>query len=221
MKYAGMVVAVLLVLVMTGVDAIAQSRVRGFPSYGVVSVTRPGVTPRDNRVYGQLEETLISFTFNDQPLQEAIDFLATLGGVNIVLDRSKAEEGQTVTLKLNDVSLLTALKLVTEQVDLKWVIRDGVVFISDEEGAKQEEVTVVYDVSDLLAQPPDFKGPAIELQSLSRSSNNNSGSIDSIINTGDDDDDEETEKTRQEMLEELVELIKQVIEPGTWEDYTP
>jgi len=219
MKYAGMVVAVLLVLVMTGVDAIAQSRVRGFPSYGVVSVTRPGVTPRDNRVYGQLEETLISFTFNDQPLGEAIDFLRTIGNVNIVLDRGKVDRDRTLTLKLKDVSLRSALDFVTEQAGLKWVVKGGVVFISDEDGTTQEPVTVVYDVMPLLAVPPDFEGPEIGLDLMNQNASSSQKDTDGGIDWGEEKKEKEKdkEKTREELMDELVKLIREVIAPGTWD----
>jgi len=92
-------------------------------------------TEADRKVLGQLQETIVSFTFNEQPVMEALDFLQTLGNVNIVRDRGKfARPEPKVTLKLSNVSLETALKLLTEQLGLTFIIRDGVVFISDEKG---------------------------------------------------------------------------------------
>ena len=76
-------------LLLAAAEAAAQTRVRGYPNYGLVSVSRPGVTPQDERVYRKLEDTVVSFTFNDQPFADAIEFLQTLGNVNIVLDRRK------------------------------------------------------------------------------------------------------------------------------------
>ena len=187
-----------------------------------VAMAARGWTPKDAAVYSKLDDTVVSFTFSDQPLEEAIDFLQTLGNVNIVLDRKQVEEGKNVTLKLNNVSLTTALKLVTEQVELKWVVREGIIFISDEEGTKQEPVTVVYPVDDLLAIPPDFSGPTMELQDMSNSSSDSSGSSSGGGGIFGDDDDEGDEddikKNREELLEELVDLIKAVIEPGTWDE---
>jgi len=216
MRRVGMVVGALLVVMGLALPQVAaQSRVRGFPDYGVVSVTRPGVTPRDDRVYQRLETGLISFTFNEQPLAQAIDFLATVGNVNIVLDRSKADGAATVTLKLRDVSLRTALDFVTEQAELKWVVKGGVVFVSDEEGTTLKPVTVVYDVRHLLHRPPDFEGPEIELGSLARS-----GSEDDQPTwpEPEDDPEKEQEKTREELMDELVQLIREVIAPGSWDD---
>jgi hypothetical protein len=191
-------------------------------SLAVIVLLSPAASAQNRQIERKLDDTVVSFSFTDQPLQEALDFLGTLGGVNIVLDRRQAEDAQTVTLKLSNVTLRTALKFLTEQVELRWIVRDGLVFISDEEGTRQEPVTAVYEVGDLLVQPPDFEGPAIELQSLNRSSGTNS--TDNPNPWGEKDDEtKETDiaKTRDEMLQDLVELIQQVIEPGTWEDTTP
>ncbi len=87
----------------------------------------------DRKVLAQIDDTSVSFTFNEQPVFEALDFLATLGKVNIVPDRAALKDPeQTVTIKLENVPLRTAIILIAEQLGLRWVIRDGVVFISDE-----------------------------------------------------------------------------------------
>ena len=179
-----------------------------------------GYTASDRAAYQKLETTIVSFTFNEQPLEEAVDFLTTLGGVNIVLDKRKVEAGKTVTLKLQNVTLYTAVKLLTEQVGLKWIVRDGIAFISDDEGTKMEPITIVYDCSDLMAVAPNFEGPTFELQNISGNSGGRGGSgggssiFSSDTSAGKKD---EEGKSREELLNDLVDLIKQVIEPGTWE----
>jgi hypothetical protein len=194
-------------------------------SAAAVTAQGVGMTRADRQVQQQLENTIVSFTFNDQPLQEAIEFLATLGSVNIVLDKRQAGDAKTVTLKLSNISLETALKLVTEQVGLKWIVKDGIVFISDEEGVKTEPVTVVYDVADLLAMPPNFASPTFDLASLTaqaQSRGGGTGGATGIFGSSDTGDqakaDEDSTKTREQLLQDLVDLIRQVIEPGTWDE---
>ncbi len=181
----------------------------------------PGRTAADRAVYQKLESAVVSFTFSEQPLEEAFDFLQTLAQVNIVLDKRAVEAGKTVTLKLNNVELVTAIKLVCEQVGLKWTVRDGVVFVSNEEGVKSEPLTIVYDVADLLTVPPNFEGPTFELQNISGNrggAGGGGGSGQSIFTDTTDKAATDVTKTREELLTELVDLIKQVIEPGTWEE---
>ena len=147
----------------------------------------PPEPPADRKVRQKLEETVVSFTFVDQPVMEALAFLQTLGGVNIVPDRSKFQDPDlTVTLKLTNVKLATALNLLTEQIDLKWIVRDGLVFISDEEGTRLPPMSAAYDVRDLLRIPRGIHPVAMV---------------------------DETDK----QLKDLCELIRTVIEPGTWE----
>ena len=95
-------------------------------------------TEDDRRVRERLEKTTVSFTFNQQPVSEAFDFLRTLGNVNIVPDRRKlTDPKRTLTLKLTNVPLATALTLTAEQLDLRYAIAGGVVFVSDKAGAKK------------------------------------------------------------------------------------
>jgi len=221
-KLVALVGTVALVLAAATSQFSAAPVVRGFQDRLIVSAPRLGLSAADRAVYQKLDGTIVSFTFNEQPLEEAIDFLGTLGNLNIVLDRRKVEAGKTITLKLTNVTLTTAVKLITEQVGLKWVVREGVVFISDEEGTTQEPVTLVYDVSDFLAVPPDFQGPNIELQNITgnrggRGSTGTGGGGIWEDQTGSAKE-KESAKTRDELLQDLVDLIQSVIEPGTWEE---
>jgi hypothetical protein len=101
-------------------------------------------TDADGKVLRRLQETIVSFEFNEQPVMEALVFLENQGSVNILLDRNKLEDpAPVVTLKLRNVSLDTALKLVTEQLGLTFIIRDGLVFISDEKGVQEVPVAVI------------------------------------------------------------------------------
>jgi len=216
MRRTGTVVGIaVLAVLLAGSNAFARTVVRGYPSYGVVSITRPGRTAADERVYEKLEDTIVTFTFSDQPLAEAIDFLQVLSGENIVLDRRHVDEGKTVTLKLKDVSLKTALNFVTEQVALKWVVTDGVVVIGDEESTRQKPVTVVYDVLHLLARPPDFEGPEIDLGMMNRTESGakewNPFPREKTLEQPD------RQKTREELTDELVEVIRATIAPESWE----
>jgi len=175
----------------------------------------------DRKTRQALEDTIISFNFQDQPVEQVVEYLSTLGNINVVLDRAKVTPGQMVTLKLSNVKLETAIKLVTNTIGMKYVVRDGVVVISDEEGTRQEPVTRVYDVLDVVAEVPDFEGPNFELGALSNSSNNQGNSTSPWTSTTPGGrtttTDENQSKSLQERTEALVEMIKTLIEPGTWE----
>ena len=179
----------------------------------------------ERRLRQTLESTIVSFSFDDQPLEQVAEYLSTLGSVNIVLDRTKIDPGQTVTLTLKNVPLETAIKFVAEGIGMQYVLRDGVVFISDEDGTTQEPVTRVYDVLDLVAELPDFVGPNFELGALSNTSSAGSGISSSGgggiwggAGGGGGGEEDTQGGTLQERTDALVELIKEVIAPGTWEE---
>ena len=99
-------------------------------------------------------------------------------------------------------------------VTLLWVCGAG--------GAAQEEagerpVTKVYDVRDLIMWVPDYMAPTLDFPH----------GIHRETETGErtgrlfaDVEDDEEPLTPEESLYELVDLIKQVIEPGTWDEGT-
>jgi len=96
------------------------------------------ITQPDRKVKRQLEETIVSFQFNEQPVMEAIDFLQTLGNLNIIPDRrSFPKDKATITLKLMNVPLETAVTMLCEPLRLRFAVRDGVVWISDDEGMRK------------------------------------------------------------------------------------
>ena len=154
----------------------------------ITRIQLPSDKPENKKVQDILEKTKVSIAFNKQPIMVALDFLQTYGNINLVLDRTKLEDPDTtITLKLTNVSLRAALKLVTQQIGLRYVVRDGIVFISDEEGVRQPPVTVVYDVKDLLTVREGVPVANAQDQSV------------------------------REALEELTWIVTGSIEPGTWD----
>ena len=185
-------------------------------------------TPENRAVRQKLEETVVSFVFTDQPVKEAVEYLGTVGNVNIVLDAGKLPDPNVaINLKLTNVSLETAIKLLTEQLTLKYIIRDGLVYISSDEGVKLAAETVVYEVRDLLAPLPEFMGPAFDLGQLSSSTRGTTGGAGggglwggggAGAGGGGAGTTPEEGETPDESLTKLMDLVKQVIVPGTWEE---
>jgi hypothetical protein len=75
-----------------------------------------------------------SVSVNGQPLAKALDQLAAATGANIVFDPKAAnKEGQTtVSLRLDEVPLETAVELLADGAGLKTVRRDNVLFVTTE-----------------------------------------------------------------------------------------
>lgn len=90
-----------------------------------------GKTRAGQAIRKQLMETKVTFTFKKQPLPGALDFLTKRSPVPIV-GPGDAHKHKTVTLKVHHVPLGTAIKLLAEQIGLRYIVRNGVVVVSDE-----------------------------------------------------------------------------------------
>jgi type II secretory pathway component GspD/PulD (secretin) len=111
-------------------------------------------TPEDKQVYSKLSFP-VSIDFKDKPLQDVLEELRELHSVNIVPDRVNIEnEGidleQRVSIRLDGVSLKTALKHVLQNCRLTYVVQDGVLLVTTPTGERGKAERVVYPVADLI-----------------------------------------------------------------------
>ncbi len=104
----------------------------------------------------QALESLTEFEFNDTSLSDVIDYLANKHGIEIILDNkgladAAVDPSALVTRAVRQpVRLRSAFKLLLEEFDLTWAIRDDVLLITSKEKADEILVTQVYRVGDLL-----------------------------------------------------------------------
>lgn len=105
-------------------------------------------------------ETAIDFQV--APLSDVVSFLHDLHGIPIVLDlRAMDDVGigsdAPVTVNLRGISLRSALRLMLRELDLTYLVADGVLQITTPESAESRLLQHVYPVDDLAA--PSSKGP--------------------------------------------------------------
>ena len=118
------------------------------------------------KIRDRIASMKITLDFTNAKLDDVVAYFQEYSGLNFHLDadaRAKEEEGARVTIKLKDVTLKTALKLVLNPRDLGCVYRDGVILIATKAKLGTQTVTRVYDVRDLLFRLRDFAGPRVEL----------------------------------------------------------
>ncbi|MGD0897158.1 MAG: DUF4974 domain-containing protein [Thermoguttaceae bacterium] len=108
----------------------------------------------------KIEDALKSPTqiaFVDTPLKDVIEYLKDYHKIEIQLDKKELDglninEDALVTKNLKGISLRSALKLLLDEMGLKYVIRNGVLLITSPTRAESEEflTTKVYPVADLI-----------------------------------------------------------------------
>ena len=108
--------------------------------------------------------------FVETPLKDVIDYLKDLHHIEIELDTAALKEAGVddstpVTKNLKGISLRSALKLVLDELQLKWVIHNEVLLITSPAKAESDEymVTKAYPVGDFVT--PDRDG-GVDFQPL-------------------------------------------------------
>jgi len=96
----------------------------------------------------------VSVAFADMPLKAAVASLAETAAIDIRLDLVALRdvgirEREPVTLELTERRLDTVLRAMLLDLDLTWVLRDGVLWITTPEEADMFLKTALYDVRDL------------------------------------------------------------------------
>lgn len=136
-------------------------------AFGVGAAAQEGSSDPVGKVRERISTMRITIDFNNTRLEEVVAYLQEYTGLNFHLDAdARAKEGEDaakVTLKLKDVTVKTALKLILNPRDLGCIYRDGVILVASKARLGGETVTRVYDARDLLFRLRDFAGPRVEL----------------------------------------------------------
>lgn len=109
--------------------------------------------PKHIKLRDQLNQP-VTIQLNQTPLVVAIEKLATVAEIDIRLDKNGIEElgiraREPITVDLDQRSLRTVIEVAFGDLDLTWMLRDGVLWITPYQVAETEIKTAVYNVSDL------------------------------------------------------------------------
>ena len=105
-------------------------------------------------------------------------------------------------------------------VDLGYEVADGVITIATQDFLDRKTYPVVYNISDLLVEIPEFTdAPIMDLRHATQSRPKVSEQADLPWRYGDDDDDEpEPNPKRQSRVRKIIELIQDTVAPQSWRD---
>ncbi len=141
--------------------------------------------------------------FEEQDIGDALDFLSTRLGVNIVVDPDIRASGSLVNIQARNMTIENILSWLARQVDSQWQFYNEAIYF----GASQEKevITRVYDVGQLVYNAPDF--PGVEL-ALANSASDGGGLFQDDF--GDSED--------GIAPEDLIDLLQATVDPTGWED---
>jgi general secretion pathway protein D len=144
---------------LTFADAETWSEIRNSAFRG--SGDRNTLSPADREIMNRMEAKF-DFSFTDRPLVEVCAELQSLSGIMILLnERSLSEIGmnpnEPVTLKPpTPISLKSALKLISQQLDLAYSVHDEAIHLGSIESQRESVVPRAYPVGDLCIPVPNF-----------------------------------------------------------------
>jgi hypothetical protein len=177
------------------------------------------------------------YKFEGVALQDVVQYFRELTGLNIhvnwrSMETVGVERGTPVSFTARGVTVATALDLMLRDVNadkdklssLYWVVDKGIVRIATGDVFNREMRTVVYDIADLLAVSPQFKGPRVDINTAGRAgddSSDSSGDSGGGIFTPEDDEDSEKEEEspaqmRARQQEAIITTIKDSIGEDMW-----
>jgi type II secretory pathway component GspD/PulD (secretin) len=160
----------------------------------------------------KLDTMKIDLAFENTKLEDILSFIRDFSGLNILLDaavRDKVDPDKPVTFKVKDLVLKNVLKLLLSQFGLDYhITEEKVVLLTDPKKAGGGSVLELHDIRDILVKLQDFAGPKVELTSPQKGGG---GPLTGATFTLD----EPKESSVGE--EQIVDLIKENISPGTWE----
>lgn len=119
----------------------------------------------------QVLEQPAELRFQETPLRDAMASLAAKYHLDVRLDRQALDatgiaDDVPITASINRSTLKAALAALLMDLDLTWVVQDGVLLITSMERADEMLVTVIYPVLDLLPPPPKEPRKPVNPRSL-------------------------------------------------------
>ncbi len=160
----------------------------------------------------QLVNTLktrrMTFRFEKASLDEFVKFVRASVGINIVVQKaviSKEFDPDVVeiSLRLENIRVLDAMKLALEPLDLAMIVKGNVLLITTKKAARGKPVLAIYDISTLIMPIRDFPAPDIN-----------------IYPSGYEPPEPDEPEIHQAMesSDEIAEMIRTFVAPDTWED---
>ncbi len=163
----------------------------------------------------QLDTIKMDLDFQNQKLEDMVAYIREFTGLNIFIEQNlgdKFDPQKQVTFRVRGIVLRTAMRLMLDQFELDYTIDESrIVKITTRDKAGGRSIPELHDIRDILVRIQDFAGPKVELTAPGGAGAALAGASFTL--------EEPKESTVSE--EQIVDLIKDNVAPGSWEgEYT-
>ncbi len=154
-------------------------------------------------IINKLEQKL-TLNFQDNDINDVVQFLQQQTDVNIILDPEVIAEGDIppITMEMSNVKLKSALEFIMTLTELRYSLQDEAVYISNEDGLRGDATMVIYDIRDLINPLTMFPGPRMTIPEP--------GSDEGNLVT-------EIEGEDTEEIDDFIDLLQEVVSPDSWD----
>ncbi|HZE99584.1 MAG TPA: hypothetical protein VE981_21440 [Planctomycetota bacterium] len=119
-------------------------------------------------VEGRLNNIKITLDFQNAPLDQVVDYLREISGLNIFVDAKVREKNLMVTLKVTEISLRGVFSFMLKPHNCDILFKDGVLQLMTKEDVADKTMKMeIYDCRDILYPIANFPGVDIDLSTLS------------------------------------------------------
>jgi hypothetical protein len=194
------------------------------------SVQARPARPRGDSTLKLMNQRLPEVRFEETPFDQVTDWLGEITQMNIVvrwqiledalIKRDKPISMQAKNLRLSQILWLLLNEAAGSETRLAYRASGNLLVISTADDLGKELVTKVYDVSDLLLQPPSSGRPDFSQNNQGLSSSGTSGgggSGQSVFgNTNQNQQNQQNQQGNDVQIQKLIEIIEQTVEPDSW-----
>ncbi len=113
---------------------------------------------------GKLNNIKVTLDFQNAPIDQVVDYLREISGMNIFVDAKVREKNLTVSLKVTEISLRSIFGLILKPHNCDILFKDGVLQLMTKEDVADKTMKMeIYDCRDILYPISNFPGIDLDL----------------------------------------------------------
>ncbi len=117
-----------------------------------------------SEVEGKLNNVKVTLDFQNAPIDQVVDYLREISGMNIFVDTKVRDKNLVVSLKVTEISLRSIFGLILKPHNCDILFKDGVLQLMTKEDVADKTMKMeIYDCRDILYPISNFPGIDLDL----------------------------------------------------------